>query len=101
MVVDNYQDITLEVNGNMLDNITYFNVGKVTLDLGSKKEFEGMAVTEPGASASYLSSVAGIAIKSPKVSTDATVQAENADATSLVTDKWHRAFGEMGPSSPR
>ena len=87
MVVENYQDITLEVNGDMLENITYFNVGKVTLDLGSKKAFNEIAVTEPGAWTSYLSSVAGITINSLKVSTDATVQAENAEATNLVTDK--------------
>ena len=87
MVVENYQDITLEVNGDMLNNITYFNVGKVTLDLGSKKEFDEIAVTEPGSWTSYLSSVAGIAIKSLKVSSDATVQAEKAEATNLVTDK--------------
>ena len=85
VVVENYQDLTLDVNASGLRGITYYNVGKVTLKLGGKQSYEEIAVTEPGAWTSYLSSVDGIAIKSLKVTSDANVQANNVEATNLVT----------------
>lgn len=87
MIVENYQDITLEVNGDLLQNITYMNVGKVTLDLGGKKTYDSISVTEPGTWSSYLSSLGGIEVTTLTISADATVQAEKAEATNLVTNQ--------------
>ena len=87
MIVENYQYITLEVNGDLLQNITYMNVGKVTLDLGGKKTYDSISVTEPGTWSSYLSSVDGIEVTTLTISADATVQAEKAEATNLVTNQ--------------
>lgn len=87
LIVEDYQDLTLEVNDSMIQHVTYFNVGKVTLDLGAAKTYNEISVTEPGLWSSYLSSVHGITVNSLKVTSDATVQAENATAKKLVTDK--------------
>lgn len=87
LIVEDYQDLTLEVNDSMLQHVTYFNVGKVTLDLGARKTYNEISVTEPGLWSSYLSSVHGITVNSLKVTSDATVQAEKATAKKLVTDK--------------
>ena len=48
LIIENYQDITLEVNGDMLSSITYKNVGKVTLDLGWKRSYGEILVNESG-----------------------------------------------------
>lgn len=87
MVIENYQDITLEVNGSLLQNITYFNVGKVTLDLGEPKEYDEISVSKVGSWSNYLSSVHGITVKKLNVTSDASVQAENAKANHLITSQ--------------
>lgn len=87
LIIEDYQDVTLEVNSTLLDHITYFNVGKVTLALNGAKTYDEISVTEPGLWSSYLSSVDGITVNSLKVTCDATIQAEEATAKNLVTDK--------------